>query len=154
MDARSSLGKVAKILKDYRVEAILIGNAAAALRGAPVTTDDFDFLFRPTPANIKKLKGVAAELGTELVQPSYPLSHMYRIMVPDSGLQIDMMGQVFGVKSFESVRSRSEDTEIDGRHFLVASLRDVIAMKKAAGRPKDLAVMPLLVETLDEEKER
>jgi predicted nucleotidyltransferase len=154
MDARSSLGKVAKILKDHRVEAILIGNAAAALRGAPVTTDDFDFLFRPTPANIKKLEAIAAELGADLVQPNYPLSHMYRIMVPKSGLQIDMMGRVYGVKSFESVRSRSENTEIDGRHFLVASLRDVIAMKKAAGRPKDLAVMPLLLETLDEEEKR
>jgi len=35
---------------------------AAALQGAPVTTVDFDFFFRRTPANVRKLRGIAAEL--------------------------------------------------------------------------------------------
>jgi hypothetical protein len=43
-------------LSAVRLEAILIGNAAAAIQGAPVTTVDFDFMFRATPANLAKLK--------------------------------------------------------------------------------------------------
>jgi len=35
-----------------KLEAILVGNAAAALQGAPVTTVDFDFMFRTTPVNL------------------------------------------------------------------------------------------------------
>jgi hypothetical protein len=38
---------------------VLVGNAAAAIQGAPGTTLDYDFMFRHTPLNMKKLKKVA-----------------------------------------------------------------------------------------------
>jgi hypothetical protein len=50
MDAAPLLVRVAKLLQQYRLDAVLIGNAGAALQGASVTTVDFDFLFRKTPA--------------------------------------------------------------------------------------------------------
>ncbi len=53
MDAAPLLTKVVAALADSHLEAILIGNAAAAIHGAPVTTLDFDFLFRPTPLNLQ-----------------------------------------------------------------------------------------------------
>ena len=49
MDARPALFTLARVLHDHGLEAVLIGNAAASLQGAPVTTVDFDFLFRKTP---------------------------------------------------------------------------------------------------------
>jgi predicted nucleotidyltransferase len=152
MDAKTQLSSISSLLNQHGVEAVLIGCAAAALQGAPVTTDDFDFYFRPTPLNLKKLEEIARELGTNLKQPHYPLSSMYRISSPGLGVQVDMMGKVFGVRSFESVRSRATRAFINDCPIMVASLRDVISMKKAAGRPKDLAVMPILVETLREEQ--
>jgi hypothetical protein len=39
--------------------------AAAALQGAPVTTVDFDFFFRKTPANLKKLKRIVGRPGRD-----------------------------------------------------------------------------------------
>jgi hypothetical protein len=36
------------------------------------------------------------------------------------------------------------------RTILVADLSDIIASKRAAGRPRDLAVLEILVKTLDE----
>ena len=45
MNAEPLLNSVVAALAAVRLEAILIGNAAAALQGAPVTTVDFDFLF-------------------------------------------------------------------------------------------------------------
>ena len=42
-------------------EAIMVGNAAAAIQSAPVTTLDFDFMYRKTRSNLKKLKQTADE---------------------------------------------------------------------------------------------
>jgi hypothetical protein len=33
---------------EHGLEAVLIGNAAAALQGGPITTVDFDFMFHKT----------------------------------------------------------------------------------------------------------
>lgn len=50
MDSRPWLTLIAQAIEDAGLDAVLIGNAAAALQGAPVTTIDFDFFFRRTPA--------------------------------------------------------------------------------------------------------
>jgi len=39
---------------------------------------------------------------------------------------------------------------IGGAGLLVASLSDIVKSKKAAGRPQDLAVLPVLEKTLEE----
>jgi hypothetical protein len=48
MNATPFLGALLDALTAEKLEAVLIGNAAAAVLGAPVTTLDFDFMFRDT----------------------------------------------------------------------------------------------------------
>ncbi len=72
MNAEPLLARSARALHDARLEAVLIGNAAAALQGAPVTTVDVDFMFRSTPGNLRKLKAFARELGATILRPYYP----------------------------------------------------------------------------------
>ena len=69
MTAEPILKLVAALLAKWRLEAVLIGNAAAALHGAPVTTLDLDFMFRKTPANLTKLRGFADDLGAIVLRP-------------------------------------------------------------------------------------
>lgn len=71
------LGEVARQLEAAGLEAVLIGNAAAALRGAPVTTVDFDFLFRRTARSLAKLKVLARGLRATILRPYYPVSDLY-----------------------------------------------------------------------------
>jgi hypothetical protein len=59
MNAEPLLNRIAKVFAQHRLEAVMVGNSGAALHGAPVTTMDIDFMFRKTPANLKKLKAVA-----------------------------------------------------------------------------------------------
>ena len=59
MDASPVLVRVVAALAKHKLDTVLIGNAAAAILGAPVTTLDFDFMFRDTPTNLRKLKAVA-----------------------------------------------------------------------------------------------
>jgi len=129
---------------------VLIGNAAAALQGAPVTTVDLDFMFRRTARNLAKLKTVAAALRATILRPYYPASDLYRVVRDDDGLQVDFMVTIHGVRSFEALKSRAARIEIDGASVLVAALEDVIRSKRAARRPRDLAVLEILERTLAE----
>jgi predicted nucleotidyltransferase len=152
MNGQPILFTVARALHEHGLEAIMIGNAAAALQGAPVTTVDFDFLFRKTPANLKKLKAVAASLGAMVLKPFYPASGLYRLMRDEDSLQLDFMATIHGVKSFASLRSRAKLMDFGGHPLLVADLADIIKSKSAAARPSDRAVLPVLRQTLHEKE--
>lgn len=147
MDASPLLVRVLAALHDHKLEAVLIGNAAAAVHGAPVTTLDFDFLFRETTTNLAKLKQVAKACDAMILRPFYPVSKLYRMVNDDLGLQADFMPMIHGIRSFEGVRARATQRMIGGFPLSVASLDDIIASKKAAGRDRDLAVLPILEQT-------
>ena len=150
MDAKPLLAEVARRLRQVHLEAVLIGNAAAALQGAPVTTIDFDFLFRGTSPNIAKLKALSRALRAAILRPYYPASDLYRVVREDDGLQLDFMGTVHGIRSFEGVRDRATVVDVDGVPLLVASLPDIIRSKKAANRPRDRAILSILEKALEE----
>jgi predicted nucleotidyltransferase len=152
MDAYPLLARIAQLLERHGLDAVLIGNAAAALQGAPVTTVDFDFLFRRTPANVRKLRAIASELQAVLMKPLFPVSSLLRISRDDDGLQVDFMGKIDGIRSFEGLRKRALAVPLGGARILVAALADIIKSKKAAGRPRDLAVLPVLERVLEEAK--
>jgi len=150
MDAAPLLARIAALLERHQLEAILIGNAAAALHGAPVTTVDIDFLFRKTPANLKKLKALAADLEAVILKPYYPVSGLLRVARDADGLQLDFMTAIDGIRSFEGLRARAQVVRFGQARLLVAALADIIKSKKAAGRPRDLAVLAVLEKTLEE----
>lgn len=147
MNAKPLIHAIVGALVKSDLEAVLIGNAAAAIRGAPVTTVDFDFMFRDTPANRAKLKKFAKALDAIILRPYYPVSSLFRVVDDDRGLQVDFMGDIHGIKSFASLRSRAEAIKIERSTLLVASLDDIIKSKKAAGRSRDKAVLEILKKT-------
>lgn len=152
MNAKPYLIEIGEHLKRVGLEAVLIGNAAAALQGAPVTTVDFDFMFRKTARNMQKIRALADGLGATIVRPYYPAADLYRV-IRDDGLQVDFMAAIHGVRSFEGLRDRADAIDLGGASITVASLRDIIKSKRAAGRPRDRAVLEVLEKAL-EEKER
>ena len=148
MNAEPLLFQVARVLAEQRLEAVMVGNAAAALHGAPVTTLDIDFMFRKTPANLKKLKAVARSFGANIFRPYYPTSGLFRVINEDHGLQLDFMTALHGIRSFEGLRARATAVSFGSHQLWVASLSDIIKSKRAAGRERDLAVLDILEKTL------
>jgi hypothetical protein len=151
MNAAPLLKEVAEALAEVRLEAVMIGMAAAYLQGAPVVTHDVDFVIRPTKANDQKLAKLAVRLGGVVSSPYEGASSMRRIK--RAGMQLDFLVRVDPFKSFEGLRRRSTRVSI-GPGLLVADLDDIIRSKKAAGRPKDRAVMPVLEATAREKAKR
>ena len=152
MNAKPFLTIIAEALQAVGLEAVLVGNAAAALQGAPVTTLDFDFMFCKTPANLSKLKKLARRLDAVILRPYYPASDLYRVVVEGTGLQLDFMSVLTGISSFSSLRSRARQETFGRSRLWVARLEDVIASKRKLGRPRDKAVLDVLEKTLHEEK--
>ena len=101
---------------------------------------------------MQKLKAVAKDLGAVILRPYYPVSDLFRLQREHDGLQLDFMGWIDGVKSYESVRGRANAFEIGGHSMLVCALDDIIRSKRAAGRDKDRAVLAILEQTAYEEK--
>ena len=140
------LEQVASALAEVRLEAIVVGNAGGALHNAPVLTRDVDLLIRDTLVNRRKLDRFAQAMGGAKPVPLTEFSRVLRIY---AATPIDILfDEISGGLKFEALRSRSRRIRV-GRLFLtVASLRDIIKSKEAAGRPKDIAALEILRSTL------
>lgn len=136
----SPLGAFLAALREAQIKCILIGGMAAVRHGAPVTTIDYDFWVRlPERQYVKILTIVQRQGGAILTRSLYELS---------DGTQVNAIFQPDGLKSFEAEYKRSSPAVLEGQRIRVLPLRRVIASKRASGRDKDLAVLPILERTL------
>ena len=71
------------------------------------------------------------------------------MMNDDETLQVDFMDEVSGIRSFEGVRKRARPVQVGSATVRVAALADIIKSKRAANRPRDLAVLEILEKTLE-----
>ena len=146
MDATEILCEIAEAFYHAGLEAVMIGNAAAAIQGAPVTTLDIDFCVEETDQTLLKLQKVAHEMEAELIN----YAPLFQIQAPEREIYLDFICNVIGVKSFEYLLERSLKVSFDGIYSLqIASLEDIIASKEAVGQEKDMAVLPLLRHTME-----
>jgi hypothetical protein len=137
VDAGPVLADTARLLYRLRFDVVLIGNAAPALQGAPVTAMDFDFLFRMTPTNLRRLKALARELGATVLRPYLP---GLGPVSGDEGRQrpaAHFMGAIHGVRSFAGLKARAETIEMDGRRW---SLLRWLTSSRARRRHGDRAI--------------
>jgi predicted nucleotidyltransferase len=68
----------------------------------------------------------------------------------DASVQVDFMPRIHGIRSFESLRKHATEMTLGSARLRVASLEDILKSKRAANRPKDRAVIPVLEKTLRE----
>ena len=136
----SSLGAFLKALQEEGIECILIGAMAAIQQGAPLMTVDYDFWIRlPERQYVRLLTLVQRLGGTIRAQTVYELA---------DGTQFNAIFKPDGLRSFEAERKGCRFGQLGGVRVRVLPLRRVIASKRAAGRDKDIAVLPILERTL------
>ncbi|MGH2841544.1 MAG: nucleotidyl transferase AbiEii/AbiGii toxin family protein [Solirubrobacteraceae bacterium] len=140
--------EIIRELNERGVEFVVIGGIAGVLHGSSRNTFDLDVCFATSEANLEALGAALTALGARLkgVEDDVPfvadartLRHVEMLtLVTDLG-ELDVLAKPTGGPGFERLRSRAERWELDGVPVLVASIEDLLAMKRSAGRPKDLA---------------
>ena len=155
-----SAARFLELLRHLRrndVELIVVGMLAAVLQGAPVTTFGLDVLHRRTPENVKRLADALREIGAvyrtdprKLPTSESHLGPGHQLLTTRLGV-IDCLGTIDGESTYDDLLPDS--TELDLGEELrcrVVKLDRLIGIKTRAGRPKDLAALPVLNATLDE----
>lgn len=143
--------EIAEAFAHAKLEAVMIGNAAAAIQGAPVTTMDIGFCVREDDKTLAKLRIVAKLLDAELMN----YGTFFQIQAPEKELYLDFICNVLGLKSFDALMKRSSKVSFDGCYSLrIARLEDIIKSKNLAGQEKDLAALPILERTLKVKNEK
>ncbi|MBI5533403.1 MAG: hypothetical protein HY898_11855 [Deltaproteobacteria bacterium] len=146
-----------RLLAAEGVEVILVGMLSAVVRGAPATTFDIDIVHRRTPQNVDRLLRVL--LSIDAVHRGDPRKlppTAERLMGPGHQLlstrlgDIDCLGALHGGETYDDLLPHSDPIPLgDGATLRVLRLETLIEIKRAAGRAKDRAVLPLLEETLE-----
>ncbi len=137
-------------LTGHGVDFVVVGGIAATLLGSASDTFDLDICPAADPGNLAALERALADLHVRLrgVEESVPF-------VPDQGAlakleiltldtahgPLDVLMRPDGCPPYEQLRRRAERKDLGSFSVLVASLEDLIAMKTAAGRPKDLVAV-------------
>ncbi len=141
-----------------RVELIVVGMAAGVLRGAPVTTVDLGIVHRRDPENVARLLRVLGDLDATYRHDPRRLrpaeSHLvgpgHQLLDTKYG-DLDCLGTVGEGLTYEDLVARAPQMDLEsGLAVHVIDLPTLIELKQQAGRPKDLAVLPVLRATLAE----
>ena len=132
---------------------VLIGGLAVQIHGGDRFTEDLDLAYRRTRENAKRI--ASALEGAHPVPREWPesvpfiwdeqtvFSSTILTLVTDL-CDTDLLGAPDGAPAYDQLKANSLKIDFDGHELCVASIDDLIAMKRAAGRPKDLADVALL----------
>lgn len=150
---------IVEVLVRHEVDFVVIGAYAAQLHGAPIRkTEDIDLTPSRQKENLERLSGALWELEARIRTVGVPgglafghdatslgRSAMWNLTCPAG--DFDLSFEPSGTTGFDDLRRAAVTLAIGAVPVEVASLEDVIRSKRAAGRPKDITVLPTLIET-------
>ncbi len=145
--------KLIQALIDGGVEFVIIGGWSAILHGSSHTTRDLDLCFSRSRANLQKLAKALAPFHPTLrdLPPGLPFvwdeatlrNGTLFTLSTDLG-SVDLLGEVLGIGSFEQAKELSVEVDAFDRRIWTLNLAALIKAKQAAGRAKDLQILPEL----------
>ncbi len=140
MDTESLL----KSLKEHKVKFVIIDATAFPGHGYSRATLDIDIFIRPERANAEKTLMALKSFGYDVRDVAVDELITKKILIRKYLVETDIHPYVKGV-SFDDVWKNKVKSKFGDTFVWFASLEDLIRMKKAAGRPKDIEDLKYLI---------
>jgi hypothetical protein len=151
-------------LAEAQVQFVVVGGLSAVLQGAPIVTQDLDVCYARASDNLTRIASALEPFGLRLRGLPEGVPNVFDrralefgtnfTLVLADGEEFDLLGEMAAIGGHEAIVGRAVDMDVAGYPIKVLALEDLIRTKRAAGRPKDLAVLPTLEATLQMQREQ
>ena len=140
MKLNQDLREFIALLNSTGVKYLIVGGHAVAFHGYPRFTGDMDFFVERSSENAQRIEEVLGQFGfaglgltaRDFVQPEIV------VQLGRPPHRIDLLTSIDGVR-FEDAWPRRTPSELDGLLVFFISKPDLLANKRASGRPQDAA---------------
>jgi hypothetical protein len=150
--------EILRVLVAHGVDFLVVGAVAVQAHGYVRSTLDLDIIARPTTLNFSRLAEALADLEAEprnagarmkLADPHWLRRAPVIPLVTRAGWFDVLTAEIAG-RTYDDLHETALTIELHGLDIAVVGLSDLIRMKKAAGRPQDLADIEALTRPDDE----
>jgi predicted nucleotidyltransferase len=146
---------ILRSLLDHGVQFVLIGGVASQAHGSPSLTADLDICHARDGDNLARLAETLKELsavrrGLPVDAPGMPpldartLRAGGLFTLTTTAGDFDLLADPDPGFDYERLLSSAVSSTVAGHPVWIASLTDLMEMKRAAGRPKDLIELEIL----------
>lgn len=136
-----------RALVEGGVDFVIIGGVAVVLQSMPRFTKDLDICYSTAQDNLDALGGVLMALEARLrgipeevpfVPDGRTLRQTQIMCLTTPAGDIDLLVNPDGAPPYSTLRRRADIMDLGGHSVRIASIEDMLAMKRAAGRPQDV----------------
>jgi predicted nucleotidyltransferase len=133
-----------RLLNAHNVEFVIIGATAFPIHGYARATLDIDIFIRPKPQNAARMLDALRDFGYDIADITLEDLLTKKVLIRQYLVETDIHPFVTGI-TFEQVWENRISGTYGNEKVYYASLDDLMIMKQAAGRPKDLEDLKILM---------
>lgn len=137
--------RLLKLLNDNNVDYVIIGATAFPIHGYSRSALDVDIFIRPTKSNTVQAWNALKEFGYDMTDVSVEEMITKKILIRQYALETYIHPFVKGV-NYDEVAQHKVKGKIGKTTSNFASLDDLIKMKNATAKPKDIDDLKCLIE--------
>ena len=133
----------------YGVSYALLGGYAVGYHGKPRATKDLDLLLSGAEHNLAKVAAALTGFGApaSVIDSARTMTENEIVHFGVPPVRVELLRSADGIDAEAAIR-RAVPVALDGLIIPVLSIGDLIANKRAAGRPQDIADVALLERAL------
>lgn len=139
----TGFGRILHDLNEAGIRYVLIGGIALIRHGVVRATRDIDAVFDPDPENVDRIRALIVRWEATRPDgspvPTEGISGDRSIHLATPHGDLDLVAEKLASAKFDQLVARAETRKVDGIEAPICSLADLVIMKRAVGRERDLA---------------